>query len=281
MADLEIVWKGITLGGTSPYVIQDLTGWDELPGLNDMSVPQVRGHGDHLGDQFSQARTITLSGTILADDSGARDTLSLALQGAATVRSDLDSLAITTFNQQLFTDARIVRSTVSAGATYGVGAVPFALQWKCPDPLRYGPLQSAGPVGLPVSGGGLAYPLAYPLDYGTAATPGLLSLTNVGTADSSVLFTVTGALPSGFEISSASGKRLTYPDPLFSGDVLTLDTATGAVLLGGTADRRASLTVADWMQVPAGGSITVRFSSLGGAFDAAATLTASMRPAYW
>jgi hypothetical protein len=63
--------------------------------------------------------------------------------------------------------------------------------------------------------------------------------------------------------------------------VLTLDTASGSVLLGGTADRRASLTNADWMQVPAGGSLTVSFASLGGAYDAAASLSATTRPAYW
>jgi hypothetical protein len=280
VADREIVWKGITLGGQGSYIVTEVTGWDEMPGLTDMSVSRVRGHGKHLGDQFSQSRIVTVSGTIV-DDPGLRDTLATALQDATVVTSALDTLTLTVFGRQLSTDARVTRRMVSAGATYEVGAIPFALQWECPDPLRYDVAQTVGPVGLPTSGGGLVYPLAYPLDYGTTSTPGMLSLTNTGTADTSVLFTVTGSLPLGFEISSATGQRLTYPDPLFSGDVLTLDTATGAVLLGGTADRRNSLTVADWMQVPAGGSLSVRFSSLGGAYDAAATLTATMRPAYW
>lgn len=279
MTDTAITWRGLTIGGGGDFHVDELTGWDDLPDITSYDQPQARGHGDHTGDQFARARIITASGTIASP--AARNTLALALSAGSPVSSTLEDLSVETFGRVLTSSARLVRRSLPIGENYAAGVVPFALQWKCPDPLRYGPLQSAGPVGLPVSGGGLAYPLAYPLDYGTAATPGLLSLTNVGTADTSVLFTVTGALPSGFEISSASGKRLTYPDPLFSGDVLTLDTATGAVLLGGTADRRASLTVADWMQVPAGGSITVRFSSLGGAFDAAATLTASMRPAYW
>src|SRR5438309_867516 len=104
-----------------------MSGWDELPGLNDLSVPRVRGHGEHLGDQFSQARTVTLSGTIV-DDASVRDSLATALQDATPVTSDLDTLTITVFGRQLSTAARIVRRAVSAGATYGVGAVPFALQ---------------------------------------------------------------------------------------------------------------------------------------------------------
>jgi hypothetical protein len=90
--------------------------------------------------------------------------------------------------------------------------VPFALQWRCPDPLRYGSSQSYGPIGLPTSGGGLVYPLVYGLTYGTQGTVGQLTLTNAGTADASVVFTVTGSLPLGFQISSSDGQRLTFPE---------------------------------------------------------------------
>jgi len=279
VTDTAITWRGLTIGGGGNYHVEELTGWDDLPDITSYDQPQARGHGDHTGDQFARSRIVTASGTIASP--AARDALALALSAASPVTSALDDLTVQTFGRVLTSSARVIRRSLPVNVDYAAGVVPFALQWKCPDPLRYGPAQTAGPIGLPTPGGGLAYPLAYPLDYGTAGTLGMASLTNVGTADTSVLFTVTGALSSGFEISSADGQRLTYPAPLFSGDVLTLDTATGAVLLGGTADRRNSLTVADWMQVPAGGSLSVRFSSLGGAFDASATLTAMIRPAYW
>lgn len=279
MTDTAITWRGITIGGGGNYHVEEITGWDDLPDITSYDQPSARGHGDHPGDQFARARIVTASGTIASP--AARDALALALSAVSPVSSTVEDMTVQTFGRVLTAGARLIRRSLPVGENYAAGVVPFALQWKCTDPLRYDVPQTAGPIGLPTSGGGLVYPLTYPLDYGTSSTPGMLTLANDGTADTSVLFTVSGPLPSGFEISSGDGQRLTYLDPLFAGDVLTLDTATGAVLLGGTADRRASLTNADWMQVPAGGTLSVRFSSLGGAYDPAATLTATSRPAYW
>ena len=47
------------------------------------------------------------------------------------------------------------------------------------------------------------------------------------------------------------------------------------------ASRRGSLTSADWMLIPAGGSRTIQFTSLGGVYDPAAQLTATVAEANW
>lgn len=281
MADLEVVWKGITLGGQGSYVISEMTGWDEMPGLNDLSAPRVRGHGEHLGDQFSQARTVTVAGTIV-DDSGLRDVLATALQDAAIVTSDLDTLTVTVFGRRLTAAARVIRRTVSAGATYGVGAVPFALQFKCPDPLRYDAAQPPVSAVLPVSSGGMAFPMAFPMDFGSSGALGQITLFNNGTAPAPIFLTVTGSLPSGFEVSTTDGQRLRYEFPVASGETLTLDTGEGTLVTGGGADRRPYLTWADWIQVQPASSVTLQFSSLGGTADPAATLTVpAFRSAWW
>jgi hypothetical protein len=273
VADLEIAWKGITLGGdNSSYLVTDMTGWDELPGLTDLSTARVRGHGDYLGDQFSQSRTVTVTGTIV-DDPSVRNALATALQDATLVTSALDTLTITVFGRQLSADARITRRSVTAGPMYGVGVVPFALQWKCPDPLRYGPPQPSVSTGLPTSGGGLVYPLVYPLSYGAAGTPGQVTLTNTGTAPAPFVATVTGSLPNGFQVSSGTGQRIRYETTVPSGETLTIDTGEGTIVAQGTADRRGNLTIADWIQVPPLSSITLQFSSLGGSYDPTAMLT--------
>ena len=277
MADLDVIWAGINL---HDYMkIEELTGWDDLPDITSYDQSRSRGHGDHVGDQFARSRIVTASGSILS--SAARDALALALMGVSPVSSTVTNLAATTFGRTLSTGARLIARSLPVKEDYAAGVVPVALQWRCPDPLRYGPSQTAGPIGLPTSGGGIVYPLTYGITYGTQGVVGHLTLTNPGTADTSVVFTVTGSLPSGFSITSSDGQLLTYPEPLAAGEVLTLDTATGFVLLGGTSDRRSNLTNADWMQVPAGGSLTVSFASLGGTYDPAATLTATTRPAYW
>lgn len=277
MADTEITWAGLTLGGDSDYSVLSITGWEELAGLTDMSAARVRGHGDHLGDQFSQARIVTVTGEIV--DSVDRDSLARALESVTSVRSGLQDLTIELFGQALTAQGRIVQRALTIGQEYDFGAVPFALQWRCPDPLRYGPAVTTS-TGLPTTSGGLVYPLTYPLSYGSAGSSGQLTLTNSGTADAPILFVVSGSLPNGFEISAA-GQRLTYPAAVPSGQPVTIDTGSGSVTVEGTADRRTTLTNADWMQVPAMSSLTVQFTSLGGTYDPAANLTASYRPAYW
>jgi Phage tail protein len=274
VADTEITWRGLTLGGDSPYVVQSVSGWDDLPEVRSLSAARARGHGEHVGDQFGGARIVTVEGKVAG---GARDELVRALQDAAPVSSDLEPLTVNMFGRHLTAGARVVRRALTVGLTYGVGETPFALQWRCPDPLRYGPARTAS-TGLPTSGTGLAYPLTYPLDYGTLGNPGQITLANEGTADAPVVFDVTGPL-GGFEIS-AGGRRITYPTAVPAGQTVTVDTGAGTVVVEGTSSRRAHLTAADWLHVPAGTALTVQFTSLGGT-DPAATLTARWSAAYW
>jgi hypothetical protein len=248
VADTRVTWRGLDLGGGNDYHVEAITGWDDLPDLSDLSAARARGHGDHVGDLYSQARIVTVTGSIA--NRAARNTLAQAVLAATAVSSAVENLTVDTMGQALTTGARLTRRSLPVGDDYPSGIIPFALQWRCPDPLRYEATQTAT-TGLPFAGGGLAYPLAYPLDYGAASTPGQITLTNGGTADTPIVFTVTGPLLSGFEISAA-GQRITYPVAVPTGQTITIDTGNGSVLVEGTSDRRADLTSADWLQVPAG-----------------------------
>lgn len=280
MADTQVTWRGLTFGtdrGVGDYHVEEINGWDDLPEITSYDQARARGHGDHMGDQFARARIVTVSGNI--SSLRARDSLALALMNASPVGSALEDLTVQTFGRVLTAGARLVRRSLPVGDLYAAGYIPFALQFRCPDPLRYGTPVVAG-TPLPSSGGGLTYPLTYPLTYGAAGDSGQLTVSNPGTAPASITFTATGPLPGGFELS-AGGMRLTYPVAVPDGQPVTIDTGTGSVTVeGGTADRRGNLTVADWMQVPPGGSLTVQFTSLG-AYDADALLSATVRPAYW
>jgi hypothetical protein len=278
MSDIEITWRGLTIGGDSDVDVHSITGWDDLDAVDDrLDEPRARGHGDHPGELYSRARIVTARGEILTRS--ARDQLALAVQAATPVASSAGELAVTTFGRRLTAGARLIRRSVPVEDDYASGRVPFTLQWKCPDPLRYGPELSAE-TGLPTSGTGLTYPLAYPLDYGTPGATGRITLANDGTADAGIQLAVRGALPEGWEVS-AGGDRLRYPTPVPAGQVIDIDTDTGSVLVEGTADRRGELTIADWILVPAGGEVTLQFTSLGGAYDPAARLTARWKPASW
>jgi hypothetical protein len=280
VADGEVTWRGLTLGGdVSDFEITEITGWEDLGDVEDYSQPRARGHGEHPGDLYSRARIVSVTGEVV--DSLRRDALAAELRAATGLDSEIRDLSVDLFGLVLTAGARLLRRSVTIVPSYVVGGVPFALQWRCPDPLRYGYPQPSQSVGLPTSGGGLAYPLAYDLDYGAAGEDGSLTLTNPGTAPAPIVMEVRGPLEQGFEVSAA-GQRLRYPVPVPAGQVITIDTGAGTVLVEGTADRRANLTIADWFQVPALSSLMVQFTSLGGAYDPGAALTVpAFRAAYW
>lgn len=277
MADTEITWAGLTLGGDSSYSVLTITGWEELPGVKDYSVARVRGHGSHLGDLYAQDRIVTVTGEIV--DPVNRDSLSSALESVSRISSVEQDLTLTLFGVSLTAQARVEQRALTVTTEYDFGHVPFAIQWTCTDPLRYGAAVTSS-SGLATQGGGLVYPLTYPLAYGATGTPGVLTLSNPGTADAPIVFVVAGPLTGGFELSGG-GMRLTYPFAVPDGQPVTIDTSVGTVTVEGTADRRANLTNADWMTVPAGGSLAVYFTSLDGSYSSSASVQATVKPAYW
>lgn len=276
----EIAWRGQTLGGDSPFRIQSIDGWEDLPPGRSSDEPRSRSHGEHRGQYLAGGRTVTVKGVIV--DPGLAAGSVLALQAATPFMADtLDELTITMYGRTLTAFARVERRNLPQDLGYGVGVSSWALQWHAPDPLRYGPLQAPMSTGLPTAGGGVTYPLGPTWTYGDPGDPGRITLTNPGTAPAPIFMEVTGGLPFGFEVSAA-GQRDVYPVEVPAGQVVSIDTGTGAVLAEGTADRRTNLTVADWPHVPPGSSLTLQFASLGGAFDPAARLAVpAPRGAYW
>jgi hypothetical protein len=288
MTDLSkttVTWRGLTIGAGTRYRMRTLEGWEELPPSRYDKQPRVTAHGAHPSPVYADERIVGVEGYCWTGDD--RDALLAALRAYFTYEDDAETLTVDVAGRALTAGAQIITAAPKLlRGEWGVGRFGWLLQWRCPDPMRYGPPQSLS-TQLPLPGGGLAYPLAYPLDYGAASISGRITLVNPGTADAPILFTVTGPHDVGFEISAA-GKRLTYTAPVPAGQTITLDTATGEVLAEGTASRRGNLAVADWMQIPRAdpatgtpGALTVQYTSLGGVRDPAAVLAATVSEAHW
>lgn len=270
------LWQGNMVDSVGAYwTVEQVDGWTDSPDARLTNEPRTRNDGSFDDQHFYSARLVTLSGKALFPDMATLREGQRALAAVLSARS-----ATLTVNDGLLTLSADVRL---AGPVRSRMPRPLLLEWQievlAPDPRKYGPEQYAS-TGLPVSSGGLTFPLAFPLDFGAAGATGRVTLVNDGTADTWPTFTVTGPLP-GFELTRVeTGERLRYTGSLAAGQSVVLDASTGAVLLEGTADRRQLLTAYDWFAVPAGGVAAVQFSSLGSA-DPAASLSAAWRPAYW
>jgi hypothetical protein len=274
-----VAWRDLTLttGGDQPYRITAVDGWEQLPEGRYDKLPRSRGHGSHPSPVWADERVVTVEG--FTHDEPRRDELLHALQRSTTFGGTEEPLTVDLAGRTLTAAAQLLaaRPALLRGE-WGIGRFGWVLQWRCPDPVRYGPATSQT-IGLPSPGAGLTYPLAYPLDYGEAGSTGQVTVTNPGTADAPLLLTAVGPLPGGFAVSAA-GQEIRYPVPIPAGQTVTVDTGAGTVLVEGTASRRGDLTRADWIQVPPAGTVTLQFVSLGG-YQPDATLTATIRPAYW
>ncbi|MDJ0337474.1 hypothetical protein [Cryobacterium sp. PH31-O1] len=156
----------------------------------------------------------------------------------------------------------------------------FAIDMLAPDPLRYGPAVSVS-TGLPTSGGGLAYPVTYPVGYGAAGNPGRVVAMNPGTAETFSLLEVTGGMSGGFELTEISTGRVNrFVRPVPVGSTVVLNLRTGRALLDGPSDVTQYWTRQERWSVPAFDSRTVQIAALG-VVTGTPTLMARTAPAYW
>ena len=146
------------------------------------------------------------------------------------------------------------------------------------DPLKYGDALTVS-TGLPTSGGGIAYPVTYPIDYGTPGNPGRITVSNPGTAATYSLLEITGGLAGGFELTEM-GRIIRFERPIPLGSTVYLNPRTGRVSLDGPSDVSGFLTRTAWWSVPAGGTREIQFNSLG-AVTGTPTLTSRTSPAFW
>lgn len=296
MSDLSctsVTWRGLTLSGADDarFALSSLRGWEGLPGARRESPARPYGHGRFDGPVWADERIVTAGGA--CHSSTERDVM-LAELGAVMTWGEgpglAEDLVVEHGGRTLTAQARLTAYEPDVDSTWSLGRFPFAIEWRCPDPLRYGAYTSA-PTTFPTRVGGLRFPLysngggvnVGALDYGPRSEAGRATLTNEGTAASSPQFAVTGPIdPSGFEIVTVgTGARLVYAGAVPSGSTLVIDASSGAVLMDGESDRADLLTWRDWWSVPPGGSVEFAFIRLGSDVGGTPSLTASARPAFW
>jgi hypothetical protein len=279
---IEISWPGIELATDGPYHVRDVSGWDGVEGRIDV-VARANAHGSFDAPAWSESRTITVEGYCQLPEE--RDQLFVDMGRSMVLTGDAATspLAIWFAGRTLTANARLRRWAPVNFGNWGVGNFGWIAEWWAADPFRYGETVSAM-TGLPEDSGGLVFPLfdSTPgLDFGDLGSPGRITLDNPGSAPAYPVYTVTGPVPSGFELRHVeTGRRLRWGSSVPSGSVITLDCRTATASFDDSPGWDGALTKRQWHTIPAGGSATVQFLGLG-SYDAASQLTASWAPTYW
>lgn len=264
------------------WLFDDVDGWHDGPSVSVDSTDRSVSHGQFGQSGRRGGRTITVTGNVVAPDR--------AVAGDAADRLG-SLLADGGFSRFDFYDAdqgwrwAMVQLAGTPDLAWDTEThIRFQLQFFAPDAYRYGQTSTASVGFAAASGSGMVFPLFNPsgfLSFGAPPESGVVAVQNPGRADASPLFTISGPSPEGgFAIVDLStGKRISFLGVIPDGSTLTINAATGSVLLEGVADRLGDAVVEAWPVVRAQSSSSFLFEPLGSATSA--QLSASVVASYW
>ncbi|WP_328318845.1 phage distal tail protein [Streptomyces sp. NBC_00388] len=244
--DGQIQWGGLLMGTGTPYPVDrtGITGWDDLPELDLGDVLRPDQHGAWPGDRWAQPRLI--GATVWLAPPAGTDPLATAtaFRSATGPGGQERWLAVRLLGETLAVRARVSRRVVPQDRAYALqGFAKVSLQWTATDPRRYGPVLHDAITGLPVGETGLAWDdtagsgLRWPLGWGAAGNAGSIAAANAGGASVRPVVEFRGPVQRPSLTRLSDGRQLQYDLALGAGDVLTVDTETGTVLLNDTASR--------------------------------------------
>ncbi|GAA1977440.1 phage distal tail protein [Kitasatospora viridis] len=300
-----IQWGTLLLGrsraggvATTPYRWGTITGWEETPALDSGTVARAQDIGAWPGRFLSQVRTITVPDLTIRTAPGALGTAVRTLELSTGPGPNTEQPLVVQLDERgpLLVWARLTRRALPVTPTWQVGwTAGGALQWECSDPRRYVVAEQSAVTGLPAPESGLSWgapsetglswgsPTETGLAWGTPGSTGDVAVTNSGTAHANPIIEFRGPVTTPSITLLSTGQVLEYGITLALGDVLTVDTWAGTVLLGGQS-RIATATLRSSPEgsfvLPAGTS-TLSFRAAPGSTDPAASATVRYRSAYW
>ncbi|MFZ3569283.1 phage distal tail protein [Streptomyces sp. BH034] len=282
----HVQYGDLLFGPGTPYRWQRITGWEDLPALDSGTVPRADGHGAYPGALLAQARTIGLDGLIVRAPRASIGAVVGALnRGTVPAVDELPFVAWLDERGPLLAWARATRRAVPAGKGYRLGTITGgAVEFEASDPRRYELTERTVSANLPAPEPGLAFPLEWPLTFGAPGSTGALSVSNSGDAATHPVIVFRGPVLRPALTNLATGDVLEYDLPLAAGDVLTVDTRAGTVVLNSTASRIYTATarsVPEQTFTLAPGTSDLTFRAAPGSSDPAASATVRYRPAYW
>ncbi|MFI0736408.1 phage distal tail protein [Streptomyces sp. NPDC021225] len=281
----QVQYGDLLLGPGTPYRWRSVAGWEDLPALDSGTVARSDAHGAFPGRLLAQARTITLDGLIVRAPRATIGAVVAALNsGTVPVEDERPWVAWLDDRGPLLAYARATRRTVPAGPGYRLGTITgAAMEFQATDPRRYELAERSVSATLPMSEPGLSWPLVWPLAFGAPGSTGALSTANEGDAETHPVIEFRGPVIRPALTNLATGDVIEYDIPLAAGDLLTVDTLAGTVVLNGTASRiytATSRSVPEQTFTLAPGITNLIFRAAPGSTPTASA-TVRYRSAYW
>lgn len=251
-------FDGVVFGGECTGLGLDLIQADgfDMPELRTGDVVRPRDHGMLAGDDFLSGRTINMDLAVVGSTAAVLDTklATLATMGYPLGADEVELPLVFQLPGQSKrrVNARLRRRSYPIDISILAGHMSkVTLQFFATDPRIYDNTLTTLSISLPVTSGGLGWPVGWPLGW-SSSTSGGATFNNIGTFETRPIVTFTGPLTSPNIQNVTTGQQWSSIFDLQSGDQLVVDFAQRTVLLNGTASRYSYVTAASswWTLIP-------------------------------
>jgi hypothetical protein len=267
---------GITFndGGVDVYGVtwmcEELGGWGS-PGST-LDVAQRSGdHGGWAGGAWLKPRIMTVKGSLSAPSAAtARDALSRLYQAFPL---DLSPLTVT--EAGLARTCMVRRQDDVIALSTSTCEMDWSAQVVAPDPRKYSAALSLT-TGLPLSSGGLTWPVTWPATWNATVASGRIPVNNIGDFATRPQLRIDGPCQGPRVTLTGTGQALAWNLTLAAGQWLDIDTDRHTSLLNGQVSRSTLMTSRDWFEIE--GSAELAFTA--DAYDPGALLTVTYKSAW-
>jgi len=264
--DSLVLPAGPAESGTAGFWLVFLGDWDAVPESKSDIRERPQADGSFaIAMDWRKSLAFSIKGAFLGDARSDVQTAKQLLK--STIARGKSVTVVVTDDDGPMRRVASVRSVI-LDPDYGGNQFTFTIDLVAFDPLMYGPDQSYS-TGVPVSGGGLLFPLgttptAY-WDFGADGSSGRVSFTNTGTAPTWGSLTATGGLGSGFTATDVTtGQTVRFERVIPDGSVVQVNQRTGRAWIDSPAnDVSGYLTGRDFFQVGPGETHQIQFAPLG------------------
>ena len=256
-----INFRSYRLGGMGEFVLDPtaLTGWDD--GVNTRRNATVRpvSNGDFKEPYTFSSRIIGISGTAIATSRGELQRMHDSISGLLR-DGEYTEIRVETAGTVRYSTVGLENSLAWVRQHDTVAV--FRLELYAPDPHIYGPERIVTLGATTDAGGGLTYPLSYPLNYNAQNLQSLTPpLANNGNAEAWPRVKVTGDYYSGFSITDGRDRKITYSGPVTRSAPVEIDMGRGTAIQSGV-DKSVLLSERDWFSILPGETLSPEFKPI-------------------
>ncbi|WP_143078981.1 phage tail domain-containing protein, partial [Nonomuraea pusilla] len=226
----QVELNGVVWGMGTRYRIREITGWESLPQIDDLSEEEPGRHGAYAGGSLAQRRIVTVALQLdsISDPTQVDDLLRQLRYDTRVLRDNsLWTFVVRGYSQTLLAYGKVTDRTGVMGDAYSVGAPEPVITITCPDPRRYELDQQSQVVAA------------------NASAP--TQFINSGDVYTNPILRFAGPATNPMIINETLDRILAFDVTLMAGQLLVVDTNRGKAMLGSTD---YGSKVADTISVP-------------------------------